>query len=378
MNTIITRAGKVPRVLAAPALALLLALVVATALLTAAGASPGRTYVTMLEFGARPDSLVSAVNRSVVYFLAGLAVAVTFRMNLFNIGVEGQYRLAALLAAATGAHLNLPAPLHVAVMCAVAMLAGAAWAALAALLKVWRGVSEVLSTLLLNYVATGVVAYLLAEVFAAGSTTGSTADLPPSAHLPELNGLLAAAGVRLPGGASLGGAVLGAALLGVALHLLLTRTLFGHDLRMSGLNAAATRVHGVDPRRMIVVTMLVSGAIAGLAGLPHLLGTAYHFGLDFPAGAGFTGIAVALLGRNTPLGIALAALLFGFLERSALILDIEGVPKEIVTIMQGVIVISVVVAHEVVRRAERRRAARLVRARTEPEATPAPAPDGVS
>ncbi|WP_436763192.1 ABC transporter permease [Streptosporangium sp. V21-05] len=376
-NTAAARFRGVPRALAAPALALLMALVVATALLAVAGASPGRTYLTMLEFGARPDSVVSAVNRSVVYFLAGLAVAVTFRMNLFNIGVEGQYRLAALLAAAVGASLDLPAPLHVAVMCAVAVLAGAAWAALAALLKVWRGVSEVLSTLLLNYVATAVVAYLLAEVFAAGSTTGSTAELPASARLPELNGLLALVGVTLPGGASLGGAVLGAVVLGVAVHLLLTRTLFGHDLRMSGLNAAATRVHGVDPRRMTIVTMLVSGGIAGLAGLPHLLGTAYHFGLDFPAGAGFTGIAVALLGRNTPLGIALAALLFGFLERSALILDIEGVPKEIVTIMQGVIVISVVVAHEVVRRAERRRAARLVRERTEPDATPAPVPGRV-
>ncbi|MFF3444423.1 ABC transporter permease [Streptosporangium sp. NPDC002721] len=377
MNTARARIRAVARALAAPALALLLALAVATALLAAAGASPGRTYLTMLEFGVRPDSVVSAVNRSVVYFLAGLAVAVTFRMNLFNIGVEGQYRLAALLAAAAGAGLDLPAPLHVAVMCAVAVLAGAAWAALAALLKVWRGVSEVLSTLLLNYVATAVVAYLLAEVFAAGSTTGSTAELPPSAHVPDLNGLLALIGVTLPGGAGLGGAVLGAVVLGVAVHLLLTRTLFGHDLRMGGLNAAATRVHGVDPRRMTVVTMLVSGGIAGLAGLPHLLGTAHHFGLDFPAGAGFTGIAVALLGRNTPLGIALAALLFGFLERSALILDIEGVPKEIVTIMQGVIVISVVVAHEVVRRAGRRRAARLVRERAEPDTAPAPAPGRV-
>jgi simple sugar transport system permease protein len=350
--------------LAAPALALLIALTVSTALLLTVGASPGATYLTMLEFGVRPDSLVSAVNRSAIYFFAGLAVALTFRMNLFNIGVEGQCRIAALLAAAAGASLDLPAPLHLAVICLVAVLTGAVWAGIAALLKVWRGVSEVLSTLLLNYVATAVIAYLLAEVFAADSVTGSTRELPPSARLPVLDGLLASFGLSLPAGAHLGGAVLGAVVFGAAVHWTLTRTLYGHDLRISGLNPAAARAHGIDPRRMILVTMLVSGGLAGLAGLPDLLGSTYRYGLDFPSGAGYTGIAVALLGRNTPVGIALSALLFGFLERSALILDIQGIPKEIVTIMQGVIVISVVVAYEVVRRVERRRTARLVREET--------------
>lgn len=354
--------------LAAPALALLIALTVSTAVLAAVGASPSRTYLTMLEFGVRPDSLVSAVNRSAIYFFAGLAVAVSFRMNLFNIGVEGQYRFAALLAAAAGTSFDLPGPLHLAVVCLVAVLAGALWAGIAAVLKTWRGVSEVLSTLLLNYVATAVIAFLLAEVFAAGSATGSTPELPPSARLPELDGLLALLGVSLPAGAHLGGAVLGAVVLGVGVHLVLTRTLYGYDLRMSGLNPAAAHAHGIDPRRMIIITMLVSGGLAGLAGLPDLLGNTYRYGVDFPSGAGFTGIAVALLGRNSPLGIALSALLFGFLERSALILDIEGIPKEIVTIMQGVIVISVVVAHELARRMDRRRTARLVR-----EGAPAPA-----
>ncbi|MEU1722113.1 ABC transporter permease [Nonomuraea sp. NPDC005692] len=349
------------RVLAVPALALLIALTVATALLAAVGAAPGRTYLTMLEFGVRPDSLVSAVNRAAVYFFAALAVAVTFRMKLFNIGVEGQYHVAALLAAVAGAAVRLPGPLHLAFVCLVAVLAGALWAGIAAVLKVWRGVSEVLSTLLLNYVATAVVAYLLAEVFAAGSTSGSTQELPPSARLPQLT---------LPSGDQLGSATLGAVVLGVAVHVLLTRTRYGYELRAGGLNPVAARVQGIDPRRMILVTMLLSGGLAGLAGLPDLLGQTYRYGMDFPSGAGFTGIAVALLGRNTPAGIALAALLFGFLERSALILDIEGIPKEIVTIMQGVIVLSVVVAYEVARRMERRRAERLVREQASPALEP--------
>lgn len=358
--------------LTAPAFALLIALTVSTALLAAVGASPGRTYLTMLEFGARPDSVVSAINRSTIYFFAGLAVAVAFRMRLFNIGVEGQYHVAALFAAVVGAAVDLPGPLRLVVVCLVAVLAGAVWAGIAAVLKVWRGVSEVLSTLLLNYVATAVIAYLLAEVFAAGSASGSTPELPPSARLPQLDALPALFGLSLPAGSHLGGAVLGAVVLGVAVHLTLTRTLYGYDLKVSGLNPTSARVHGIDQRRMILITMLVSGGLAGLAGLPDLLGNTYSYGVDFPSGAGFTGIAVAMLGRNTPFGIALSALLFGFLERSALILDIQGIPKEIVTIMQGVIVISVVVAHEVVRRMDRRRAARLMREEPAPAVTSVP------
>ncbi|MFG1957420.1 ABC transporter permease [Nonomuraea sp. NPDC049028] len=358
--------------LTAPAFALLIALTVTTALLAAVGASPGRAYLTMLEFGLRPDSLVSAVNRSAIYFFAGLAVAVAFRMKLFNIGVEGQYRVAALFAAVVGASVNLPGPLHLALVGLVAVLAGALWAGIAAVLKVWRGVSEVLSTLLLNYVATAVIAYLLADFFAAGSASGSTPELPPSARLPELDGLMSLFGLSLPAGTHLGGAALGAVVLGVAVHLLLTRTRYGYELRASGLNPAAAHVHGIEPRRMILLTMLVSGGLAGLAGLPDLLGNTYSYGVDFPSGAGFTGIAVAMLGRNTPVGIALSALLFGFLERSALILDIQGLPKEIVTIMQGVIVISVVGAHEVVRRMDLRRAARLMREESVPVVTPEP------
>jgi simple sugar transport system permease protein len=368
----------VPGALAAPAFALLIALTVVTALLAAVGAAPVRTYLTMLEFGLRPDSLVSAVNRSAIYFFAGLAVAVAFRMKLFNIGVEGQYRVAALFAAVAGAAVNLPAPLHLAFVCLVAVLAGAVWAGIAAVLRVWRGVSEVLSTLLLNYVATAVIAYLLAEVFAAGSASGSTRELPLSARLPVLDGVLALFGGTLPAGVHLGSAVLAGLVLGVAVHVTLTRTRYGFDLKAGGLNPVAARVHGIDQRRMIVVTMLVSGGLAGLAGLPDLLGSTYRYGMDFPANAGFTGIAVALLGRNTPLGVALAALLFGFLERSALILDIQGIPKEIVTIMQGVIVISVVVAHEAVRRMERRREARLGREDTSLDTGPDAASDTAS
>ncbi|RKS78766.1 nucleoside ABC transporter membrane protein [Actinomadura pelletieri DSM 43383] len=350
---------------AAPVSAALLAVLVAAFVLAASGHSPWHTFTVMADYARTPESIVSAVNRAVPYFLAGLAVAVGFRMKLFNIGVEGQYRLGALSGAAVGAVIHLPGPLHVAVIVATAVAAGAAWAGLAAWLKVTRGVNEVISTLMLNYIATALAAYLLAEHLAAAGTGTATRTLPESGRMPSLNPVLAAFGLRLAPTVALWGFLAVAVAIGIGVHYLLTRTWYGYQVRASGLNADAATANGIDPRRMTVLTLLLSGGLAGLAGLPFLLGQSHNYGLDFPAGIGFTGIAVALLGRNQPAGIAAAALLFGFLERSAQILDLEGIPKEIVTIMQGVIVLSVVIAYELVKRFTARQTARAVRVRRE-------------
>lgn len=149
-----------------------------------------------------------------------------------------------------------------------------------------------------------------------------------------------------------------AVVVGVVYWFLLNRTRFGFDLRATGGSEPAAVASGVNVRRMIVLTMLLSGAVAGLVGMPQLLGSSYAYSLDFPAGLGFTGIAIALLGRNNPIGIAFGALLWGFLDSSATRLDFEGIPNEIVLIMQGVLVLSVVVAYELVRRYSVRQVAR--------------------
>ncbi len=147
-------------------------------------------------------------------------------------------------------------------------------------------------------------------------------------------------------------------MVGVAYWYILGRTRFGFDLRATGMSESAAVASGVNVKKMILISMLLSGAVAGLVGMPQLLGASYQYSLDFPAGLGFTGIAIALLGRNSPIGIAFGALLFGFLDSSAQILDLEGVPKEIVLIMQGVIVLCVVIAYELVRRYTVRQVAR--------------------
>ena len=358
--------------LAAPVVAALVALLVTSGVLLASGSDPVEVYRQMLSSGTETRSLIITVNNAVPLYIAGVAVAIGFRTGLFNIGVEGQYQLAALLAAAAGAAVVLPPVLHLGLVLVVAMSVGAAWAGVAGALKVTRGVSEVISTIMLNVIAGGLAAYLLAEHLqerVEGSNNSTTPPLPDSAHVSTLDPLLTALGVEIPRGTRLGGFLVVAVVVGLAYWLLISRSRFGFELRATGLNPSAALASGVDAKRTVFLTMLVSGGLAGLVGMPQLLGTSFSYGLDFTAGLGFTGIGVALLGRGSPLGIALAALLFAFLERSSASLQFIDVPRQIYVIMQGAIVLSVVVAYEAVRRigvAQAERAVRLAAERSEP------------
>ena len=168
-----------------------------------------------------------------------------------------------------------------------------------------------------------------------------------------------------------------AALVGLGYWFLLNRTRFGFDLRASGCSEPAAVASGVDVRRMVLTTMLLSGAVAGLVGLPLLLGATHSYGQDFPSGLGFTGIAIALLGRNHPVGSRSPPCCGASSTCSNQILDLNGLPKEIVAIIQGIIVLAVVVAYEIVRRtgqaAEQRQVAARVAAGIGPSAGPAAA-----
>jgi general nucleoside transport system permease protein len=353
----------------APLAALVFAFLVSSIALLASGNDPVDAFTSMWSFGTRLDSLVIMINRATPLYISGIAVAIGFKMGLFNIGVEGQYLLAALVAASFGAAIALPSLIHIPLILLVAMLVGAAWAGIAGVLKAYRGVHEVISTIMLNNIATrGLIAYLLLAYLREDPEPGDlvikTREIPESGWFPSLTPLLRMLGLEVRRGTDLQGFVLIAILVGVGYHLLITRTRFGFDLRASGLNAEAARASGVDARRMIVRAMVLSGAVAGLVGIGMILSFQRQYSIDMPTGLGFAGIAIALLGRNHPVGIALGALLFGFLERSSQILDLEGIPKEIVVIMQGVIVLSVVVAYELVFRIARAQEARAAAAAT--------------
>ncbi len=345
---------RVSLALAAPVCAFVFSIGLSSLVLLAFGTNPMDAWSEMLSYGTRLETFVETGNRATPLYLAGIAVAIGFRMNLFNIGVEGQYVLAALLAASAGAAVDLPPVLHIGLIIAVAMSVGAAFAGVAGYLKVHRGVHEVISTIMLNAVALAAVGFLLRTWLLDESDTTlniTTPEIAPSGWFPNLNRLVEIFTREISRGRELWGFILVAAVVGVLFHVFLNRTRAGYDLRATGLNPFAAAAGGVDPEATVIRTMLLSGAVAGLIGLPQILGDAHTYDLGFARGLGFTGIAVALVGRNHPGGVAVAALLFGWLDSAAPILDVRGdAPREIVSILQGVVVLSAVVAYEVVNR----------------------------
>jgi ABC-type uncharacterized transport system permease subunit len=354
---------KVVNALIAPVIALVIAAVVSSIALLLAGHSPIAAVRAMTNYVTTTDSFVVILNRAAPLYVVALGVAIGFKMNLFNIGADGQYRLAALIAAAAGAAMDLPRVIQIVLIMMIAMAVGGFWAAIPGVLKVTRGVNEVVTTIMLNYVATGLSAYLLATYFynreiKKTKNVVETHSIPKSGRLPDLDGLLARLGVHLPRLTHMHSFILVAALVGVAFYLLVWRTRFGYDLRMTGASAAAARSSGVNPKRMVVTTIIISGALSGLAAMGFLLTDFPKYDQGFPLGLAFTGIAVALLGRNHPGGIAAAAFFWAGIERASQGLSTVNIPGEITKILQGTLLIGSVIAFELVRRRNLRNAVR--------------------
>ncbi len=345
---------------AAPLAAVVIAVVLSSIVLLVSGSNPLAAYVDMVQHASKLETGVDIFNRATPLYLAGVAAAIGFRMNLFNIGVEGQYLLAFIVAAHVGALVALPSALHIAVILLTAMAVGGAFSGAAGVLKVTRGVNEVISTIMLNAVAiSGLAAWWIVEWQAGGeiAATGGRVGTEPiddSGLMPDINSWLEVFTREVGQGKRLTGMLVVAAVVGVAYHALLNRTVFGYDLRSSGANPSASHVGGVSPKRMVVAAMTLSGVVAGLVGMTELMETGYYPSNPITL-LGFTGIAVALLGRNHPVGVALAALIFAFLDISSGILQISGAAaREIVEIMKGVIILTAVIAYEVVRRVRER------------------------
>lgn len=349
--------AKVGPQIAAPIAALAFAGILAAVLLSASGNAPGPAMESVWGWLKQPSSIVDIINKGTSLYIAALAVAVGFKMGLFNIGVEGQYRLAGMFAAWAGGAKFLggtPGFLRILIAIVVAVVVGALWAGIAAVLKVTRGISEVIATIMLNFIGGSLVAYLLVEgklgVKASGANLVSTPVLPESAQIKGFS--YSGTNERIYG------MVILAVILGVAYWFVLNRTRFGFDLRASGRNPWAAQASGVNAKKMTVITLLISGGVAGLVALPQIFGDSHAYTADIQ-GLGFTGIAIALLGRNNPIGIAFAALLWAALDRASFQLDFEQIPKEITQIVQAVTLLAVVIvyqlANEISKRAQQRR-----------------------
>lgn len=329
--------------LLAPLVAVVAAMIITSVVITLSGSSAGDFWAVIFSMPAN-RIFVNIVNQSSLIYLAALAAAVGFRMNLFNIGVEGQYTLASYAAATFAGLALIPGPLNVAASIVLAAVVGALWAGIAGVLKVTRGVSEVISTIMLNAIAFTLAGYLLNKYGVHEGNGVRSTVIPPGSRVGGFAPFTEADG-------QVWSLCVLAVLAGIGFWVLLNKTRFGFDLRATGQSQTAAVASGVNVNRMVVASMLISGGIAGLIWLPSLFGDSYSYGTAFQAGLGFTGIAVALLGRNQPVGIIFGAVLFAFLNEQSNRLTLEtDISSNVVQITQGVIVLAVVVAYEVVRR----------------------------
>lgn len=352
---------------AAPLLAIAFGAVVASGIILAIGKDPLEVYGLMLRFNlTRSDSVAAIFLKATPLTFAGLAVALSFRANLWNIGVEGQYAVGAFAAALVAFGVRgLPAPIHLPLAVLAGVAGGALWALLPIALKLRRGAHEVITTIMMNYIAAALVLFLLADVFRdptqAGTPRVRTPLFEDSARIPLLRPVLQLVGIGIPDHSALNWFLPLGVVLCLAAAYLLARTRFGYEVRAVALNPDAAEAAGIRIARTQFYMFLTSGAVAGLVGLSDVLGFFGYFDIDFPKGLGFLGISVALLARNEPIGVVPAALLLGFLDRGAQGVQVfSGVPREVITILQAVIILAIVVGYELVTRyvrAQRKREA---------------------
>jgi general nucleoside transport system permease protein len=325
-----------------PLLALLGALLVGGVLIAAVGDDPFAVYG--LLFGSAlswPDGVGYTLFYATPLVFTGLAVMLAFRAGLFNIGAEGQLQVAAVAAAAVGiGGATWSAWLLAPLACLAAVGAGAAWGALAGGLKARYGAHEVVTTILLNLIAAALAAYVTQCCLRqAGDPILESAPIGAGAHIARLGALVPGVPARLPLNLTFVAALAACG----AVQLLLWHTRWGFELRATGASAAAASYGGIATSRQVVLALALSGGLAGMAAINEVLGFRYRYYDGFSPGYGFTGIAVALLGRNRPAGVLAAALLFGAMVRGSLFVGIFSghVSRDLVLVLEGLAIFFV-------------------------------------
>ena len=327
-----------------PAVNLAFALLVAGFVVALVGFKPDQVLALLIKgaFGSKAG-ISYTLYYATTFVFTGLAVAVAFHGGLFNIGGEGQAMMgglgAGLVALAWSA--QLPAWLMLPLMVASAVLFGMVWAAVPGALQAWRGSHTVITTIMFNFIAAALLSYLLVGTLKEpGNMTPESRAFAPSAHMPGVHEALAWLNIDWPR-TPLNLTVVLAGLAAVLTWLALWKSRPGYALRAVGFAPDASLYAGIQPQRLIVLSMAASGALAGLVGVNEIAGVHGRLLPDFVAGAGFAGIAVSLIGRNHPLGIVLASLLFGALYQggSELAFEINGFSRDMVFMLQGLIVL---------------------------------------
>ncbi len=294
---------------------------------------PLRAYASLLTGSLSGlDAVVRTISEATPLILAGLSVGIGFKAGLFNIGANGQYLMGALGAAAAGAAVAGWSPwLAIPTALGAGMLAGAAYGFIPGALKAWTGAHEVVTTIMLNFIAAALIAFLVTGPLATpGASFARTGDVL-NAALPVIIG-------RADGTGNLG-ILLGIVAVPLA-YLLLFRSVLGFEMRTVGASPSAALYAGMRPGRLIILTMSLCGLLAGTAGAGQVLGISHSISASYSTSLGFDAITIALLGRTHPVGIFFSALLFGLMRAGSALMQIrERVPVEIIDVIQAVILL---------------------------------------
>ncbi len=338
---------KLPRwadVIVLPILNLLAAFFICGLIIASLGENPFTALSVMVK-GAfvYPGSLGYTLYYTTNFIFTGLAVAIAFHATLFNIGGEGQAYIGGLGAGLAALWLGSSLPIYLVLPLAImaAALFGGIWGVIPGYLQAKRGSHIVITTIMFNFIASAIMVWLLAgPLIRPGQQSPQSVPFEPSAYLPKMTDFLAFFSIEMTK-SPLNISFLLALVALVFFWILVWKTKFGYKLRAVGHNPEAAKYAGINVPRMIIITMAISGAFAGLMATNEILGVQQKIVLNFTAGYGFTGIAVALMGRNHPVGIFLASLLFGALYQGGVELDFEfkSITREMVLVIQGMIIL---------------------------------------
>lgn len=334
-----SRVATLLRELATPVVSVAIAMGIGSIIMIVAGFDPIAAYLAMLKGGFGGGRQIGeTMLRATPLIFTGLAVAYGFRAGLFNIGAEGQLFMGGLSAAYLGIVLaGMPRPLNVVLMVVAGAAMGAAWAFIPALLKAKVGAHEVITTMMFSYIARYLVSWLVTGPLKAEGQIPQTDQLPVESTLHKLHDLLP---FLTPSRAHLGFLI--AIALAVVVWALLKYTTLGYEARAVGFNPWASETAGISVPATTIKALCISGALAGLAGVTEVMGVHLRLFDQFSAGFGFTGIAVALLAKNHPIGVIAAAILFGALSAGGGTMQLEAeVPQKVILIIQALIIFLV-------------------------------------
>lgn len=336
-----------------PVASVVLSLIIGAIILLSFGLNPVAAYVALIQGSLiGPFNLVITILNAIPLIFTGLAVAFAFRCGLFNIGAEGQLYLGAIAAAWAGTTLILPGYIHLPLVIVIGSLAGGMWALLPGILKAKTGAHEVITTMMMSYIGVLLTSFLVRNILRDPATALPVSrEVKPTAELITVDKLF----FLSPGFGRLHIGFLLAILTALVVLYILKRTTMGYEIRAVGFNPYASEYGGISVARNVVLALFISGMLAGLAGTVEVLGVHHRFYDRFSSGYGFTGIAVALLAKNHPIGVIFAALLMGAIQAGGQKMQISAnTPVDLIDVLQGVI-IFLVAAEEIVKMIRRKK-----------------------